>query len=471
MKKITAIVIAALLCCSALALFASADTDFDTGSAVYTVKKASTVEFRNNGEEPSTDKNAPAHSATAYCRPGNSGTLDVLVDGDSLADNTQHSTKGVVLICDDYTKPQYELVNGNAHEQIGDAATYTFTIGYDSKVSFDAIFLGLFHQIGACVSTPGGNEVYVEYSESGATWNTLGADGMFYYRTSLKDYTDSNEPGKVDEIIIPLGQTVNAQYVRLTFSFMDYAQLNPDSNAYWYWYCDVLEWTGFTEIAVADFQSGNQPAVMSKDEALATDIDLSGEWINDDGSYVVVLKFQDGNKAQVIVYSSEEYAEDAYNAVPATDETVDYVVNLNTVTFKMPDGDTACTAFYDGEMLVINDGRTEKDFEHYTAPEPKENSEESDPEENSAEGSRPEESKPAEESKPEESKPAEESKPEESKPEESKPAEEASKPAEESKPEEKKGGLGTGAIIGIIAGAVVIVGAAAGIIISKKKKK
>ena len=470
MKKITAIVIAALLCCSALALFASADTDFDTGSAVYTVKKASTVEFRNNGEEPSTDKNAPAHSATAYCRPGNSGTLDVLVDGDSLADNTQHSTKGVVLICDDYTKPQYELVNGNAHEQIEDAATYTFTIGYDSKVSFDAIFLGLFHQIGACVSTPGGNEVYVEYSESGATWNTLGADGMFYYRTSLKDYTDSNEPGKVDEIIIPLGQTVNAQYVRLTFSFMDYAQINPDSKAYWFWYCDVLEWTGFTEIAVADFQSGNQPAVMSKDEALATDIVLSGEWINDDGSHVVVLKFRDGNKAQVLVYSSEEYAEDAYNAVPATDETVDYVVNLNTVTFKMPDGDTTCTAFYDGEMLVINDG-TEKDFEHYTAPEPTENSEESDPEENSAEKSQPEESKPSEESKPEESKPAEESKPEESKPEESKPAEEASKPAEESKPEEKKGGLGTGAIIGIIAGAVVIVGAAAGIIISKKKKK
>ena len=470
MKKIIAFALVAALCCSALALFASADTDFDTGSAVYTVKKASTVEFRNNGEEPSTDKNAPAHSATAYCRPGNSGTLDVLVDGDSLADNTQHSTKGVVLICDDYTKPQYELVNGNAHEQIGDAATYTFTIGYDSKVSFDAIFLGLFHQIGACVSTPGGNEVYVEYSESGATWNTLGADGMFYYRTSLKDFTDSNEPGKVDEIIIPLGQTVNAQYVRLTFSFMDYAQLNPDSNAYWFWYCDVLEWTGFTEIAVADFQSGNQPAVMSKDEALATDIVLSGEWINDDGSYVFVLKFQDGNKAQILVYSSEEYAEDAYNAVPATDETVDYVVNLNTVTFKMPDGDTTCTAFYDGEMLVINDG-TEKDFEHYTAPEPTESSEESDPEENSAEESKPEESKPAEESKPEESKPAEESKPEESKPEESKPAEEASKPAEESKPEEKKGGLGTGAIIGIIAGAVVIVGAAAGIIISKKKKK
>ena len=323
MKKIIAFALVAALCCSALALFASADTDFDTGSAVYTVKKASTVEFRNNGENPSTDKNAPAHSATAYCRPGNSGTLDVLVDGNSLADNTQHSTKGVVLICDDYTKPQYELINGNAHEKIEDAATYTFAIGYDSKVSFDALFLGLFHQIGACVSTPGGNEVFVEYSESGATWSALGADGMFYYRTSLQDYTDSNEPGKVDEIIIPLGQTVNAQYVRLTFSFMDYAELNPASDAYWYWYCDVLEWTGFTEIAVADFQSGTQPAVMTKAEAHATDIVLSGEWITDDGENVIVLKFLDGNKAQMIIYDSEEYAEDAYNAIPEADDTAE----------------------------------------------------------------------------------------------------------------------------------------------------
>ena len=52
---------------------------------------------------------------------------------------------------------------------------------------------------------------------------------------------------------------------------------------------------------------------------------------------------------------------------------------------------------------------------------------------------------------------------------ESKPAEEESKAAEESKTEEK-GGLGTGAIIGIIVAAVAVIGAAAGIIIAKKKK-
>ncbi|MBP5155557.1 MAG: hypothetical protein J6252_03140 [Clostridia bacterium] len=471
MKKIIAIVIAALLCCSALAMFASADTDFDTGSAVYTVKKASSVEFTNNGEEPSTDKNAPSHSASIVYRGGDN-SLNVLCDGDTKPNATGFSTAGIVTIKDDYTKWGYELSMSNVRENFEDAATYTFTLDYGDKVTFDALFIALYHEMGACISTPGGNEVFVEYSESGATWNTLGSDGMFYYRTSLKDYTSATEPGKVDEIIVPLGQTVNAQYVRLTFSFMDYAQLSPDRSGYWDYYCTVLEWTAFTELGVADFQSGSQPAVMSKQDALATDIVLSGEWIADDGNSVIVLKFQDGNKAQVLIYSSEDYAEDAYNAVPETDETVDYVVNLNTVTFKMPDGDTTCTAFYDGEMLVINDG-TEKDFEHYTAPEPPESSDEPVSDEDPGDDSDTEEIvDPSEDvTEPEDSKPAEESVPEESNQGEASGADEASKPAEESKTEEEKGGLGTGAIIGIIAGAVVVVGAAAGIIISKKKKK
>ena len=469
MKKIIVFVLVALLCCSALAVFASADTDFNTGSAVYTVKKASTVEFKNNGEEPSSDKSSPAHSATPYCRPGNTGTLDVLVDGDSLADNTQHSTKGVVLVCDDYTKPQYELINGNAHESIEDAATYTFTIGYDSKVTFDALFLGLFHQIGACVSTPGGNEVFVEYSESGATWSMVGSDGMFYYRTSLKDYTDSNEPGKVDEIIVPLGQTVTAQYIRLTFSFMNYAELNPDENAYWHWYCDVLEWTGFTELAVADFQSGTQPPVLSKTDAFATDISLSGEWISDNGEEVTVLKFLDGGKAQITQYDSADYAEDAYNAEPFNDETVDYSVNINNVTFFMGAGEVTVTAFYDGDILVLNDGQ-DNNFEHYTAPEPKEESgedsetesEEVNPSEDVSEETPSEAESKEEESKPEESKAEEESKTAEA-------SGDGDKNTEESKSEEKSGGLGTGAIIGIIAAAVVVVGGAAALIIKKKK--
>ncbi len=54
--------------------------------------------------------------------------------------------------------------------------------------------------------------------------------------------------------------------------------------------------------------------------------------------------------------------------------------------------------------------------------------------------------------------------------EESKPAESAAESkAEESKPEEKKGGLGTGAIIGIVVAAVAVIGGAAAFIIKKKK--
>lgn len=271
MKKFLAAVLVLAMLVSAFAVVAAADYEYDNGSTQYNIITAKSVEFTNNGEAVTTDRKNPAHSAET--RPQGNGTIDVLVDGDPLASATAFSTKGIVLIMNGYTKPAYENINANAQEKYADAATYTFTIDFGEKVKFDTAYFALYHQMGACVSTPGNNEVYIEYSVSGSDiWNKVGKTGTFYYTTSLADYNDSADPGAVDQITVPLGTTIEATKVRYTFSFLDYALVNANredpNKGYWYWYCDVLEWTGFTELAVALRTGGDKPKAVTKDQAI-----------------------------------------------------------------------------------------------------------------------------------------------------------------------------------------------------------
>ena len=377
MKKIIALTMALLMlavCCVSASAYSIKD-----GDTTYTVETAKGISFSYEGNT----------SVTAF--PRGSSKLDCLVDGDAAKDVTAHDQDGIVLVCNDYVKPKYEenVRNGvspaMADQPYDQIPRYSFVLEYDETVSFDAIYLSLFHEINACVATPGDNEVTVEYSKNGRDWTPVGTDGIHYYRAcDLPDYImDAAEHNcEVVERIVPLKKKVSAKYVRLTFNFMTIPE-----KSFWLYYTNVFEWVGFTEIAVASYKSGTKPEILDKDEANVPDVKIEGAWIYetedtvyyynfaDDGAYgyVYIEMLPDEYKANGIIGEQEYWEGGEFN------------VTGESVTLRTDDGDTRrlTVALNEDGTLTIDSGIDSFDFVVFTntIPEP------SEPESSEAESS------------------------------------------------------------------------------------
>ena len=456
MKKFFAVFVTVLMLVSTLCLAVNADFDFKDGKTEYEVVTADGVSFSYEGKT----------TATAF--PRGSSKLDCLVDGDVSKNVTAHNQDGIVLVCNDHIKPQYEEnVKNSVSPAMTDQAAedipfYSFTLEYENMVSFDAVYISLFHEINACVAVPGDNAVTVEYSKNGTDWTPVGTDGLHYYRgCDLPDYvmdaTDHN--CAVEERIVPLSKKVSGKFVRLTFNFMSV----PEDSA-WRYYSNVFEWVGFTELAVATYESGDKPTPITKEEANIADVDVAGDWIFIGEGIVKYYSFADDG-ANGYVYKEmleSDYEKDGINAESQAWEGGFYSVNGNKVELSVTDEDDKLieakeiTVSLAEGKLTLDDGIESLEFEVFTNTKP----ETSEPDESVDES--------VDES-------TEESKAESE--EESK-AESVEESAEESTEDssyapvnggDDDDGMSVGLIIGIAVAAVVIVAAVVVIIIKKKK--
>ena len=114
-----------------------------------------------------------------------------------------------------------------------------------------------------CVCAPGEHKVIVETSEDGNLWIPVGEDGSFYFRDNQPLYSDVKDPYS-EEIVVPLGEEVTAQYVRLSFKFKELEAADD----YWGYYTNVYEWCGYTELGVALYADGEEPVPMAKEAPL-----------------------------------------------------------------------------------------------------------------------------------------------------------------------------------------------------------
>lgn len=443
MKKMLAAVIAALMLTSLLCVFASADATFDDGDTVFTLIPADRVGFENNS------------TSTASVHPRGKSTIECLIDGDAALDVGAHNEDGIVLVCNDYIKPKYEenmkdtsLSSFMVEQAPEDIPTYSFVLEYNEKVTFDAIYVALFHETNACVAIPGNNAVTVEYSNNGKSWDKVGGD--HYFRTvELDEYKldDTSHNCDVVERMIPLSKEITAKCVRLTFNFAEI----PEDNE-WRYYSNVYEWVGFTELSVAKYTSGEEPEVMDEYEAAVPDADIQGEWIAEIDTVVAVYKFDSG-KYESLFYSKAEYDVDPVNTEPAMRDSGEYRVDGNKVTLISESEDieaaTLEASFDEDGYLALDDGTDKLEFTPYVAPEP-------DGESSGAESSE-----------------AESSEVSEDKSESSEVSEESKKPAGTSSyapsNEKESDGLSGGIIAAIAGGAVVIIGIIVFVIVKKKK--
>lgn len=378
MKRFFAVFVTALMLVSTFCLAADADFGFEDGKTEYEVVTADGVSFSYDGTT----------SATAFPR-GNS-TLDCLVDGDTAKTVTAHNQDGIVLVCNDFVKPKYEENVKNAvspamaDQAAEDIPFYSFVLEYENTVSFDAVYLSLFHEINACVAVPGDNAVTVEYSKNGTDWTPVGTDGIHYYRaTEMQKYVmnETSHNCAVEERIVPLSKKVSAKYVRLTFNFMTV----PEDDA-WRYYTNVYEWVGFTELAVATYESGDEPAPLTKEEADIVNADITGNWIFLGDGTVKYYSFADdgGNGYVYKEMLSSDYEKDGIEAEYQEWESGFFAVSGDKVTLTVTseDGETLdekeiTVSVADGK-LTVNDGIETCEFEVFTNTE---NSESSEPDE------------------------------------------------------------------------------------------
>lgn len=377
MKRIIAFILTSVLFVSVLCFSASADFDFDNGKTVFGVETGKKVTFSYQG------------STSASAHPRGSSTLDCLADGDAATGVTAHDQDGIVLVCNDIIKPQYEenLKNGidpaMTDQPIDAVPNFSFVIEYEENVRFDAVYLALLHETNACVATPGGNSVTVEYSRNGSDWTPAGTDGIYYYRAAnLPEYemNDTSHNTAVEERIVPLGKEYTAKYIRLTFNFMQV----PEENV-WRYYTNVYEWTGFTELAVASYESGEKPEVMEKEEADIPDAVIDGEWMASAESVYVYYKFEDG-KYESAMYLITDYDADPFGAKPIAQDSGEFDVYGAEVVLRSDAEDiedTVLSATFEGEKLKLNDGLDELVFEQYVEPVPETSETDSSAEESS----------------------------------------------------------------------------------------
>ncbi len=337
MKRFFAILLTTLMLASMMSFAVSADGSFDTGKTVYDIPEAAEISFGYTGVTGATAK------------PQKDGSLENLIDGDAVKDATAFDTHGVVLVCNDYIKPTYEgQGNQKAVQSVDAIPQLHFTIKYEEKVTFDALYLSLFQEINHMIATPGGNWVVLEVSNNGKDWENI---NTFYYRPHFIDYTGSHHAGNVEELIVPLGKEIKSSYVRLTFEFALVAETTPPH--YWTYYSNVYEWTGFTELGVAKYMAGDEPKVMTEEEANAPDVVIDGTWVAKDDTLATVYKFESG-VIEKNVYDLADFEENGTDAETVTEATGEYSVYINEVTVNIADDETVYTASVgeDGKLTL-----------------------------------------------------------------------------------------------------------------------
>ena len=383
MKKIFALLLAVCML-AALSLTAAADFTYEGLFTDYDVLTPSEIAFSYDGET----------SATAYPRGG--GTLECLIDGEHLAAPTTHTDKGIVLVCNDFIKPEYERKNGQAIQASEAIPTFSFTLTYEEEVTFDAVYLSLFYMAFDCVCAPGEHKVVVETSEDGSLWVPVGEDGSFYFRDNQPIYSDEKDPYS-EEIVVPLGEEVTSQYVRLSFKFKELEAADD----YWGYYTNVYEWCGYTELGVALYAGGDEPAPMTKEEAEAPDLVLEGLWYAEvQEGFVNVMDFTTPGTVKVTVYEASDFEENGILATQTGTTEYTYVAETDYIVADM-DGEKQVlfVTFAEGS-IELDDGNeailleeyvpvvpevSEEESSEDVPSEPEESSEDEESEETSAE--------------------------------------------------------------------------------------
>ena len=373
MKKIFALLLAVCML-AALSLTAAADFTYEGLFTDYDVLTPSEIAFSYDGET----------SATAYPRGG--GTLECLIDGEHLAAPTTHTDKGIVLVCNDFIKPEYERKNGQAIQASEAIPTFSFTLTYEEEVTFDAVYLSLFYMAFDCVCAPGEHKVVVETSEDGSLWVPVGEDGSFYYRDNQPIYSGNKDPYS-EEIVVPLGEEVTSQYVRLSFTFKEFEEADP----YWDYYTNVYEWCGYTELGVALYAGGDEPAPMTKEEAEAPDLVLEGLWYMEETDTTTVFDFTTPGVMKAIGYEVADFAENGMDAEAKATVEFSYVAEAEYIVVDMDDTTVVFYVTFAEGSIEMDDGEDTVLFDLYVPEEPEVSQEESsedvpsEPEESSEE--------------------------------------------------------------------------------------
>ena len=433
MKKLFALVLAVCML-AALSLTAAADFTYEGLFTDYDVLTPAEIGFSFEGETGCT------------AMPQSGGTLACLIDGEHLANPTHFSDKGIVLVRNDFVKPGYEENMSQAIQPLDAIPTFSFTLTYEDEVTFDAVYLSLFYMAFDCVCAPGEHKVIVETSEDGSLWVPVGEDGSFYFRDNQPLYSDVKDPYS-EEIVVPLGEEVTAQYVRLSFKFKELEAADD----YWGYYTNVYEWCGYTELGVAQYSGGDEPVPMTKEEAEAPDLVLEGLWYMEETDTTTVFDFTTPGVMKAIGYEAADFAENGMDAVAQATVEFPYVAEAEYIVVDMDGTTVVFYVTFADDSIELDDGNEAILLEEYVPVVPEVSEEESSEDV----PSEPEESSEDEESEEETS--AETSVPAVSAPVESS----AVSPAEE--------GDSTLLIVIIAVVAVVIIGAVVFIVIKRKK--
>ncbi|MBQ8323868.1 MAG: hypothetical protein IJX82_01795 [Clostridia bacterium] len=440
MKKIFALLLAVTML-AALSVTALADFTYEGLFTDYDVLTPGEISFSYVGET----------SATA--KPQGGGTLECLIDGEHFASPTNFSDKGIVLVCNDFIKPDYEVDMAMAYQNPEAIPVFSFTLTYGEEVTFDSVYLSLFYMAFDCVCAPGEHKVVVETSDDGELWIPVGTDGSFYFRDNQPIYTGNKDPYS-EEIVVPLGEEVTAQYVRLSFKFKEL----DAADDYWDYYTNVYEWCGFTELGVAQYAGGDEVPPMTQEEAAAPDVVLEGLWsLEAEEGVISVVDFSTSGVMKMMNFEAEDFEANGVLGTALTTVEYPYVAEADYIVADQ-DGEKLVLFVTFGEgTLELDDGEEPLVFDAYVPEEPEVSEEESSqPEESSEE---PEESsEEPEESSEEESVEA----PATSAPATSTPATSSEAPAED-------GGDSTLLIVIIAVVAVVIIGVVVVVVIKKKK--
>ena len=390
---------------------------------------------------------------------------DALADGELIRDASAYSTKGIVLVKNEWIGKNAPAAKQDA-ELIPD---FAFVMDMGKEVDFDTAYFVLYHEIAVCIAIPSDKKVIVEVSNDKKVWAPVG-DGEFYFNANVDEFEENVDDKEIVECAVALGEEVSARYVRYTFSFMPVPE-----GGYWEWHTNIYEWCGFTELGVAMWTDGLEQDVVGKEEAEKEPTKVEGKWISDDEVEVLIVEFV--NKAGVktatfTVYDSAEYAEAGLEAEPMVEMSVEYSVLGEKLTMVDESGEVQqlkAVIDEEGDLMLTNDDGDAIILSPYTAPEvtPDDEPDESDPDTSTPEESEPEESVP-ETDESVESTPAEESEVV-SEAESQEASTEAPAESEEATSDDQDEDSSLGLIIGIIA-AVVVVGAVVAFVVLKKKK-
>lgn len=440
MKKTLAILLAAMLTVSALAFAVAADFDVTIEGSNYKVVSPTGIAFSYTGD-----------SSVAVVPQGGS-TIDDLGDGDLVRGVTAFSDKGIILIKNEYISQ----VGSPAVQDLEAIPDFSLEMNFGEVVEFDTAYFVLYHEIAACISIPADKTVTVEISDDGDVWVPVGEDGTFYFNADVDGFVNGLDDKEIAECAVYLGETVSARYVRYTYTFMP-----VPAGDHWEYHTNVYEWCGFTEVGVAQWTGGEEPVVITKEDAEKEPTKVEGKWVGDDGVEVKVMEFVNAAGVRTLtatVYESEAFAENGYDAEVIDTYTAAYSVLGETLTLIYEDGTVdKMDAVIDEEGDLILGGALDSvTYSPYVDPET--SVEESSEEETSSET-------PAESSEEEEE--SEETSKEESK-EESKPAPATSTATSSTAPaDDSEGGFPIWAIVLIIVAAVAVVVVI--IIVAKKK--